>query len=65
MSWAEIHGEFTSELDALAASAGWPDIGSYHPSSPFDEVPLYARNSDVAFFEGRPWRSCSLRGSAA
>jgi hypothetical protein len=51
MSLDEIHGEFTSELDALAASAEWPGIGSYHPSSPFDEIPLYARDSDVAFFE--------------
>jgi hypothetical protein len=67
MSSDEIHGEFTSELDALAASAEWPDIGSYHPSLPFDEIPLYARDSDVAFFAGRPVREANevlLRYSA-
>jgi hypothetical protein len=52
-------GEFTAELDALAVSADWPGIGSYHPAGPFDEIPLYSRNSDVAFLRGRSVREAN------
>jgi len=64
---SNLDGTFTSALDALAASAEWSDIDSYHPSSPFDEIPLYSRDSDVAFFDGRPIREANevlLRYSA-
>jgi hypothetical protein len=67
MSLDESGGEFTTELDALAVAAEWSDISSYHPSGPFDEIPLCSRDSDVAFFGGRPVREANevlLRYSA-
>lgn len=66
MSSDEAEGGFATELDGLAVSAEWSDIGPY-PAGPFDEIPLYSRDSDVAFFGDRPVREANeilLRYSA-
>lgn len=48
--------DFAVELAALAVSAEWTGIASYRPSGPFDEIPLFGRDADVAFLGDRPTR---------